>query len=277
MTYDWPRKGATTDAGLSPAACRGDVLMREGRANTVAAPPTSCVKRWGGCATEGPAGNSRCFYTHSVVCKLECGQHKSLRDRGHTPTGRPSPGWSRRCGRGSEPDAAPVRYCPAGSRFPTGPPTAITASSPWSCLENAIREKYGVGLNHMPSGRFAANAAWLAIQVMAHNLARWTARTGLGERPPRPSGGGSSPSPDESPARPAASPCIFPSAGPGKPIQSRPGPTASHSTPGLTAPSGPSCTTANSRHPPREFPPGILSPSRASQSPQTAIGTLCGN
>ena len=34
----------------------------------------------------------------------------------------------------------------------------------------------------MPSGRFAANAAWLAIQVMAHNLARWTARTGLGEQ-----------------------------------------------------------------------------------------------
>ena len=28
----------------------------------------------------------------------------------------------------------------------------------------------------MPSGRFAANGAWLAVQVMAHNLARWTAR-----------------------------------------------------------------------------------------------------
>ena len=50
-------------------------------------------------------------------------------------------------------------------------------------IENAIRDlKYGVGLNHMPSGRFAANAAWLAIQVMAHNLARWTARIGLGEQ-----------------------------------------------------------------------------------------------
>ena len=33
----------------------------------------------------------------------------------------------------------------------------------------------------MPSGRFAANGAWLAGQVMAHNLARWTARIGLGE------------------------------------------------------------------------------------------------
>ena len=43
-------------------------------------------------------------------------------------------------------------------------------------------EKYGVGLNHLPSGRFAANGAWLAVQVMAHNLARWTARIGLGEQ-----------------------------------------------------------------------------------------------
>ena len=50
-------------------------------------------------------------------------------------------------------------------------------------IENAIRDlKYGVGLNHLPSGRFAANAVWLAAQVMAHNLARWTARLGLGEQ-----------------------------------------------------------------------------------------------
>ena len=50
-------------------------------------------------------------------------------------------------------------------------------------IENAIRDlKHGVGLNHLPSGRFAANGAWLAVQVMAHNLARWTARIGLAER-----------------------------------------------------------------------------------------------
>ena len=50
-------------------------------------------------------------------------------------------------------------------------------------VENAIRDlKYGVGLNHLPTGRFAANAAWLAVQVMAHNLARWTARIGLSEQ-----------------------------------------------------------------------------------------------
>ena len=52
-------------------------------------------------------------------------------------------------------------------------------------IENAIRDlKYGMGLNHLPSGRFAANSAWLAVQVMAHNLARWTARLGLGETRP---------------------------------------------------------------------------------------------
>ena len=49
-------------------------------------------------------------------------------------------------------------------------------------IENAIRDlKYGVGLNHLPSGCFPANGAWLAVQVMAHNLARWTTRIGLGE------------------------------------------------------------------------------------------------
>ncbi len=47
-------------------------------------------------------------------------------------------------------------------------------------VENSIRDlKYGVGLNHLPSGRFSANGAWLAVQVVAHNLARWTARLGL--------------------------------------------------------------------------------------------------
>jgi Transposase DDE domain group 1 len=41
--------------------------------------------------------------------------------------------------------------------------------------------KYGVGRNHLPSGKFAANAAWLALNLIAHNLARWTSRIGLGE------------------------------------------------------------------------------------------------
>ena len=49
-------------------------------------------------------------------------------------------------------------------------------------VEDAIRDlKYGVGLNHLPSGRFGANAAWLNLNVTAHNLARWTSRLGLEE------------------------------------------------------------------------------------------------
>jgi hypothetical protein len=50
-------------------------------------------------------------------------------------------------------------------------------------VENVIRDlKHGVGLNHLPSGKFAANAAWLTLNVIAHNLARWTSRIGLGEQ-----------------------------------------------------------------------------------------------
>jgi hypothetical protein len=58
-------------------------------------------------------------------------------------------------------------------------------------VENTIRDlKYGVGLNHLPSGRFAANAAWLTLAVIAHNLARWTAASAWvsSSSPPRPCG-----------------------------------------------------------------------------------------
>ncbi len=49
-------------------------------------------------------------------------------------------------------------------------------------VENTIRDlKYGVGLNHLPSGKFAANAVWLTLNALAHNLARWVSRIGLGE------------------------------------------------------------------------------------------------
>jgi hypothetical protein len=46
-------------------------------------------------------------------------------------------------------------------------------------VELAIRDlKDGAGLSHCPSGKFFANAAWLACAVLAHNLIRWTARLG---------------------------------------------------------------------------------------------------
>ena len=104
----------------------------------------------------------------------------------------------------SEPDAAPVRLIVRRVRPTPGSQLALFASYSYHAfitdrdgdtlkleadhrrhaeVENAIRDlKYGVGLNHLPSGRFAANGAWLAIQVLAHNLARWAARIGLGEQ-----------------------------------------------------------------------------------------------
>ena len=136
----------------------------------------------------------------------------------------------------SEPGAAPVRLIVRRVRPTPGSQLALFASYSYhgfitdrdgdtleleadhrrhAEVENAIRDlKYGVGLNHLPSGRFAANAAWLAIQVLAHNLARWVARIGLGEQLVT----------TKTlrrrffsmlPARRAASLCIFPGAGPG--------------------------------------------------------------
>ncbi len=46
-------------------------------------------------------------------------------------------------------------------------------------VELAIRElEQGAGLEHCSSGRFFANAAWLATAMLAHNVIRWTARLG---------------------------------------------------------------------------------------------------
>ena len=100
----------------------------------------------------------------------------------------------------AEPDAAPVRLIVRRVKPTPGSQLALFATYSYhGCItdrdgetleleadhrrhaevENAIRDlKYGVGLNHLPSGRFAANAAWLAVQslprtrygVMAHNL-----------------------------------------------------------------------------------------------------------
>ena len=103
----------------------------------------------------------------------------------------------------SEPDAAPVRLIVRRVKPTPGSQLALFANYSYHAfitnrdgdtlyleadhrrhaeIENAIRDlKYGVGLNHLPSGRFPANAAWLAVQVIAHNLARWTSRIALGE------------------------------------------------------------------------------------------------
>ena len=104
----------------------------------------------------------------------------------------------------SEPDAVPVRLIVRRVKPTPGSQLALFASYSYHAfitdrdgdtldleadhrrhaeIENAIRDlKYGVGLNHLPSGRFAANGAWLAVQALAYNLARWTTRIGLGEQ-----------------------------------------------------------------------------------------------
>jgi hypothetical protein len=45
-------------------------------------------------------------------------------------------------------------------------------------VELVIRDLKEGPWAHMPSGRFGANAAWLAIGAIAHNLARWCAKLG---------------------------------------------------------------------------------------------------
>ena len=89
-------------------------------------------------------------------------------------------------------------------------------------VENAIRDlKYGVGLNHMPSARFAANGA------------DWSGRADRDHQDPQAAGlrsGGTD--------HPLGAPPHFASPSAlalGNPVQSRLGPAASHSIPGLTA------------------------------------------
>ena len=87
--------------------------------------------------------------------------------------------------RPSEPDAAPVRLIVRRVKPTPGSQLALFAKYSYhgfitdrdgelleleadhrrhAEIENAIRDlKYGVGLNHLPSGRFAANGAWLAV------------------------------------------------------------------------------------------------------------------
>ena len=167
------------------------------------------------------------FYTHDIVkvCRsndvrfsITVRQHRGLRE---LIEDIPETDWTDRAADvaettyipfGGEPDAEPARLIVRRVKPTPSSQLALFASYSYHAfitdregdtlqletdhrrhaeIENAIRDlKYGVGLNHMPSGRFSANAAWLAVQslprtrygVIAHNLARWTARIGLGEQ-----------------------------------------------------------------------------------------------
>jgi Transposase DDE domain group 1 len=67
------------------------------------------------------------------------------------------------------------------SRSPRSRPTS--AATPRSSSRSATSRK-APGLNHAPSGRFFANAAWLLASCLAHNLVRWLARLGRELRGP---------------------------------------------------------------------------------------------
>ena len=175
---------------------------------------------------------------------------------------------------GTEPDAAPVRLIVRRVRPMPGSQLALFTDYSYhgfitdregdtlqleadhrrhAEIENAIRDlKYGVGLNHLPSGRFAANAAWMAVQVIAHNIARWTARIGLGEQVVttktlrrRFFSPGRTPHTLGTPPHSASSAGLAL----GKPVRRSPGATALPATPCLTAtiaPSDPSSSASQS-------------------------------
>lgn len=73
-------------------------------------------------------------------------------------------------------------------------------------FEQIIANLKDSALAHLPSGRFTANAAWLACAAIAHNLTRTaTIRAQLINTPAG------------SPAPPTASPCTYHGTGPGNP------------------------------------------------------------
>ena len=141
---------------------------------------------------------------------------------------------------GGEPDAAPVRLIVRRVRPTPGSQLSLFTNYSYHAfitdregdtlqleadhrrhaeIENAIRDlKYGVGLNHFPSGRFAANAAWMSVQVLAHNRPlECPHRSGrAGGDHQGSSDDASSLWPDGSHARHAVSHCISRSTGPGE-------------------------------------------------------------
>ena len=140
----------------------------------------------------------------------------------------------------SKPDAAPVRLIVRRVKPTPGSQLALFATysyhgfitdregKPWNWRptigatprsRTPSRPQVRRGAQPSPLGPLPRQRAWLAVQVIAHNLARWTARIGLGEQivTTKTLRRRFFPWPDGSPARRAASLCICPSVGPGKP------------------------------------------------------------
>ena len=149
---------------LAVAAGTGDMLpsrLREGGANTARGAAHFLRETLARVHHAGARGQLTMradsgFYNHDIV--------SACRKRGvrFSITVRQSPGLRQLIEAIPEDDWTPIPYTMEGAAD--------------------VAETTYVGHNHLPSGRFAANAAWLAVQVIAHNLARWTARIGLGEQ-----------------------------------------------------------------------------------------------
>ena len=175
-TYDLAKEGArhhcyTGQRGYLPlfavAAGTGEVLiarLRQGRANTARGAAhflreTVSRVRYAGARGQLTMRADSGFYTHAVVSvyrktyvrfSITVRQHKSLRNLT---------------------DAIPESdWRPITDR--EGDTLALEAGHRHHAeVENAIRDlRYGVGLNHLPSGRFFGNVAWLAAQIMARQL-----------------------------------------------------------------------------------------------------------
>ena len=210
----WPRKApATTATPASGAITRcwpiaagtGEVLMsrlREGRANTARGADS-------GFYTHAVVSACRETNVRYSITIRQSASLRSLIEAIPEDAWTPIPYWMDGAADVAEtiyvpfqdePDAAPVRLIVRRVKPTPGSQLALFASYSYhGCItdrdgdtleleadhrrhaeiENAIRDlKHGVGLNHLLSGRFAANAAWLAVQslprtrygVMAHNL-----------------------------------------------------------------------------------------------------------
>ena len=257
---------------LAIAAGTGEVLMsrlREGRANTARGAAhflrqTVGRVRYGGARGQLTVRADSGFYAHTVVaaCRemdvrfsITIRQRASLRDLIEAipeEDWTPIPYWMDGAADVAEttytpfqtkPDAPPVRLIVRRVKPTPGSQLALFARYSYHAfitdrdgetleleadhrrhaeVENAIRDlKYGVGLNHMPSARFAANGA------------DWSGRADRDHQDPQATGlrSGGTDHPLGAPPHFASPPALAL----GNPVQSRLGPAASHSVPGLTA------------------------------------------
>ena len=158
---------------LAIAAGTGDVLMarlRQGRSNTARGAAHFLVEtvsrvRYAGATGQLTVRADSGFYTHAIVaaCRkakvrfsITVRQHQSLRNIIEAM---------------SEEEWAPIPYWMEGTAD-----VAETTYTPFQSAPDAVPVRLIVRRVKPTPG------AWLAVQVMPHNLTRWTTRIGLGEQ-----------------------------------------------------------------------------------------------